>query len=183
MQRPTRFILGVFTVGLVGISAIASASLAKPTAAVVKFTAMGPAGLKIEGTTSQIDVSDDAGNVTITVPLSSVHTGIDLRDRHMKEDLEVEKFPTAQFTVARSSITFPKAGESKSGDAVGTLKLHGQSKPATVHYDVKTDGGEFVVDGKLHVNTKDVGINVRSYLGVTVKPDVDVDVHFRVSGA
>src|SRR5882724_11365215 len=96
MPRPSHLTIGTFTFAVVCVSAIAGAALSKPTDATVKFTATGPAGLKIEGATSALNVAEDGINVTVTVPLTTLHTGIDIRDKHMKEDLEVEKFPEAQ---------------------------------------------------------------------------------------
>ena len=66
-------------------------------------------------------------------------------------------------------------------DAPATLTLHGQSRPVSVHYDAKDDGATFATHGALRVNMNDYGITVPVYLGVTVKPDVDVSASFRVS--
>ena len=37
--------------------------------------------------------------------------------------------------------------------------------------------------GTVHVNMNDFGITVPVYLGVTVKPDVDVSASFHVAGS
>jgi polyisoprenoid-binding protein YceI len=95
--------------------------------------------------------------------------------------LEVPKFPAAVLTVPRASIKVPNAGERVEADAQGTILLHGQSRPITVHYDAKDDGGAVATHGAFHVNMNDFGITVPVYLGVTVKPDVDVTATFRVS--
>ena len=47
----------------------ASAKLAKAGDATVSFTATGPAGLKIVGTTGELSVVDDGQTVTVTVPV------------------------------------------------------------------------------------------------------------------
>jgi polyisoprenoid-binding protein YceI len=160
-------------------AALASASDSK-----VGFQASGPAGLKIEGTTSDLTVADGGGNIVLTVPLANLTTGIGLRDKHMKEKyLEVDKYPTAILTVARSALKFPAAGGSTETDVPGSLQLHGQTKPVTVHYDAKGDGAGFAAHGKFHVNMNDYGIQVPTYLGVTVKPDVDVTASFHVAGS
>lgn len=139
----------------------------------VSFTAVGPGGLKIVGNTSQITVKEDGANVIVSVPLATLDTGIAIRNKHMKEKyLETDKFPNAELTVARGAV---KEG---SGSAQGTIKIHGQSKPVTFSYNAKKNGAAFAVDGSMHVNIKDFGIDVPSYLGVTVKPDVDIAVKF-----
>ena len=58
------------------------------------------------------------------------------------------------------------------------MQLHGKSKPITFHYTAKRDGNVFHVNGTIHVNIVDFGIEIPSYLGVSVKPDVDVTVRF-----
>jgi polyisoprenoid-binding protein YceI len=182
MQRPSRYWIATVVAALVATSALASAALAKPTESNVKFTASGPAGLKIEGKTAELDLAESAGNIVVTVRLANLDTGIAIRDKHTKDCLEVEKYPETKLSVARSALKLPESGNKSGGDAPATLKLHGKDLPTTVHYDVKADGSAMVVDGKLHINIKDAGIVAPSYMGITVKPDVDVDVHFRVNG-
>lgn len=172
--------------GMVVISASAAgvAALASPSDARVSFQASGPAGLKIEGTTPDLKVSEDSGTIAIDVPLANLNTGIALRDRHMREKyLEVAKYPSATLLVARSALKLPAAGGSMEGDVPGTLKLHGQSHAVTVHYDAKGDAAGFSAHGKFRVNMNDYGITVPTYLGVTVKPDVDVAASFHVAGS
>jgi hypothetical protein len=52
----------------------------------------------------------------------------------------------------------------------------------TVHYSAKADGAAVAAQGRFRINMNEFGINVPSYLGVTVKPDVDVTASFRVAG-
>jgi len=182
MQRQQRFLAAISIGGIVVASAVASAGLGKPSDSVVGFQAIGPAGLKIAGKTAELTVMDEGDSVSIVVPLANLKTGIEVRDHHMRDKyLEVEKFPSAKLTVKRSELKLPAAGERVTSDVPGTLLLHGQTKPVTVHYEVKAEGSAYSVEGKLRLNMKEVGIEVPSYLGVTVKPDVDVDAHFRIS--
>jgi len=64
-----------------------------------------------------------------------------------------------------------------------TVTLHGQTRPVTVHYDAKRDGSSLLSHGTFRINMNDFGITVPVYLGVTVKPDVDVSASFRVAGS
>lgn len=167
-----------------GNRGVALAALASPSAARVGFAASGPAGLKIEGTTQALNVADDGNDVTLDVPLADLSTGIALRDRHMRDKyLEVPKFPSARLVVARSAIKVPPAGSSVTADVPAQLTLHGRTRAVTVHYDAKGDAGGLSVSGRLHVNMNDYGITVPVYLGVTVKPDVDVTASFHVTGS
>jgi polyisoprenoid-binding protein YceI len=174
--------IAAFSCGLLA-SAAAYAALTSATDARVSFGATGPAGFKLEGTTSELGVTEGGGNVVVTVPLGNLTTGISLRDHHMREKyLEVGKYPAAILTVARASLKMPAGGESQEADVPGILTLHGQTRPVTVHYSAKADGGNVAAQGRFHINMNEFGINVPSYLGVTVKPDVDVSATFRVAG-
>jgi polyisoprenoid-binding protein YceI len=170
--------LALFTVSATGNAAFSSASDGHVT-----FDAAGPAGFKIEGKTSEVSVSEVNGNVVITVALAHLTTGIDLRDSHMRDKyLEVPKFPTAVLTVARTALQLPAAGAQVEADAPATLTLHGTTRPVTVHYSSKSDGASCQTSGKLHINMNEYGITVPSYLGVTVKPEVDIVASFRAVG-
>jgi len=184
MQRHTRLWVIAVSSTVLMASAVGHAALSGPADPRVLFQCSGPAGLKIEGTTTELAVAEDGGNVSITVPLANLTTGIALRDRHMKEKyLEVQKFPAATLTMARSAIRFPRSGEPASADAPGTVTIHGQTRPVTVHYDAKSDGASLAVRGSFHINMNEFGITVPVYLGVTVKPDVDVSASFHAAGS
>jgi polyisoprenoid-binding protein YceI len=183
MHRPVRFWLFLSSVGLASVSALGHAALSSASDSHVTFDAVGPAGFKIQGTTPDLSVSEADGNVIVSVPLANLTTGISLRDHHMKEKyLEVPKFPAAVLTVAKSALKFPPAGGQVDADVPGSLALHGQTHPVSVHYSAKGDGTTSSAQGKFHLNMTEFGIVVPSYLGVTVKPDVDVSASFRVAG-
>ncbi len=184
MERRKGLCVATVSLALLSLSAaVARAALSSPSDAHVTFQVAGPAGLKIEGTTTDLQVADDGGNVVITIPLANLTTGIALRDRHMKEYLETPKYPATTLTIARSALKIPTTGDRVEADAPGTLTLHGQTKPVSVHYDARWDGTAFATHGKVHLLMTDFGITVPSYLGVTVKPDVDVNANFKVSGS
>jgi polyisoprenoid-binding protein YceI len=184
MEPRKRLCIAAVSLSVFGLSAAAShAALSSPTDARVSFLVSGPVGLKIEGSTGELQVADDGGNVTITIPLGNLTTGISLRDKHMKDSLETTKYPTTTLTVARSVLKVPTSGERVESDASGTLTLHGQTRPVSVHYDTKWDGSTFATHGRVHFVMTDFGITVPSYLGVTVKPDVDVNANFKVTGS
>ena len=101
----------------------------------VSFVALGPAGLRIEGKSSDLQVTDRPDALVVTVPLAKLETGISLRDHHMQEKyLESQKYPNAQLAVARSAIKFPGPGQTTEGTVPATLALHGKSKTVPVHY-------------------------------------------------
>jgi polyisoprenoid-binding protein YceI len=183
MKRVKVLSAAALTLALCGISAVGFAALSAPSDAKVGFEATGPAGLKIDGATGDLAVADSGGNVVLTVPLGNLTTGIGLRDKHMREKyLEVPKYPSAVLTVPRSALKLAPSGKVE-GDVQGTVQLHGQTKAVPVHYDATADGQGFAAHGKFRINMGDFGITVPTYLGVTVKPDVDVTASFHVAGS
>ena len=139
------------------------------------FKAIGPGGLSIVGNGSDVAVKDNGDAVAISVGLNSLKTGIDMRDRHMKEKyLETSKYPSAVLQVEKAKLKVPTSG----ADIEGKLSLHGVTRTVRVHYSANGSVNKAAVSGTVRVNMKEFGINVPSYLGVTVKPDVDVSVQF-----
>jgi hypothetical protein len=158
----------------------ANAKLSNPNNSEVSFTALGPAGMKIVGTENEVKVLDNGPAIVVSVPLGKLQTGISIRDQHMRKYLETEQFPMGELEVSRASLKIPRPGESVTADAVGTMRLHGKSKPTPFHYTVSRDGTRLKVSGTAHVNMPEFGIAVPSYLGITVKPDVEVATRFEV---
>ncbi|APR84442.1 Putative secreted protein [Minicystis rosea] len=165
---------GAAVLAVATFSLVAAAKLSKTGDSSAGFKAAGPAGLNIEGKTSDMTVADDGTTVTITVPLGNLKTGIELRDKHTKDYLEVDKYPNAKLEVPRASLKFD--GE---GDAKGKLTIHGQTKDATFHYSAKKSGDAYDIKGSTKVNMNDYGIKTPTYMGVGVKPDVDVFANFQ----
>jgi len=147
-----------------------------------KFSATGPGGLRIEGTGEGVVVDDRGDEIVIVVPINAMSTGISLRDKHMKEKyLETGKFPNAELHVKRESIQ-ALAGGANSGTVNGTLRLHGKERAVTPSYSATKSGDGFFVNGKMDIDMREFGIEVPSYLGMTVKPNVGISVAFKTSG-
>jgi polyisoprenoid-binding protein YceI len=147
----------------------------------VTFSCSGPGGLRFEGTGSELQTADKGDALVLTVPLANVKTGIGIRDNHMREEyLEVAKYPTAELSVPRAGLKSPGDGARVEANASGTMTIHGTSRPVTFHYRAARKGSTYDVQGEVHVNMNDYGITTPSYLGVTVKPPVDISVSFQL---
>ena len=169
--------------GLVALVSVAPLLLAgvEASAPKVTFSCTGPGGLHIDGTGSELQVKEAAGALVVTVGLDNLTTGIGLRDTHMKEKyLETQKYPTAELSVPRSGLQFPAEGATVEATAEGTLTIHGTAKPVSVHYKASRKGSSVDVQGEVRINMNDYGITTPSYLGITVKPPVDISVTFRL---
>jgi polyisoprenoid-binding protein YceI len=162
------------------VSVPAFAGAVKTGEAVASFSCKGPAGFKLEGKATALDLVDDGKAMKVVLPLSTLKTGIDLRDKHMREKyLEVEKYPDAVLEVPAEAISLPPDGQSVSGHANGKLHLHGKTKDVVFTYTVKRAGAIYSVDAQLPLNMKDYDINIPSYLGITLQPDVQTNVVFQ----
>ncbi|MCI0405776.1 MAG: YceI family protein [candidate division Zixibacteria bacterium] len=109
---------------------------------VIKFISKAPLET-IEGKTGQIDGSvevDLADAATAAgqfeVDLTSVKTGIEMRDQHMREGyLHTDSFPKAAFKLNKVTKTSARAladGQSVEIEAQGELTIHGVTKPVAV---------------------------------------------------
>lgn len=135
---------------------------------VVGHVNLSPAG-KFEARTSTVNGKAQLNGSTVSaknikVPLETLKTGIDLRDKHMKEKyLEIAKFPEAELIEATG----------QNGTAKGKLKLHGVEKEIAGAYQI-IDNKELRATFPLKLS--DYNISGIRYLGVGVKDDVDVTV-------
>lgn len=98
----------------------------------------------------------------LTVSIDTFSTENDLRDKHFKEHLHMDKHPKAIVT------------ELKAQDGKGTanLEVNGIVKPITVSYLEK--GQE--VEAKFSVKNSDFNLSKANYLGVGVEDEINVEV-------
>jgi len=152
-------------------------SIAQERAGNVTVLARGPGGLRIEGKSTEVSLAEEASVLLFKVPLAPIDTGIGLRNRHLREALEVEKFPDAMLRVRRADVEFPKERSPVESQVTGELMLHGHSRPVPVHYRAeRRDGGLTRIAGSLQLDMREFEIVPPSYLGVAVSPDVEVAI-------
>ncbi len=153
----------------------------EPTAG---FHGRGPGGFSLEGKTHQLRVEDDGTLLRVIVPLAGLQTGISLRDRHMREKyLEVEKYPDAVLELPWSAVKLPEDGRTSEGTAPGKMSLHGQSHDVQVRYRIARTGNHYQVTGTVPLKITDYGIDIPSYFGITVQPDVEASASFTAERA
>lgn len=138
------------------------------------FDAKGPAGFKIHGEAKKLVVTDDGKDMKVQLKLEDVDTDNSLRNRHMLEDMKAKENPLVTLTVPTASL------KETGGEATGTLELNGQKKETRFTYTPKCSGSSCEVEATAPVNLNDFGIKIRSYMGVTVKPDIVVGAKFKV---
>lgn len=92
------------------------------------------------GSTNQIsgtvagDLQKGTGTISVQVPVSTLKTGIDMRDEHLRSSmwLDAEKFPKITFTSTSARRLRGNAWEVR-----GVFTLHGVSREVTVKAEVR----------------------------------------------
>lgn len=140
-----------------------------------KFDAVGNPGL--------LTISGEAGEVTgkyqrtdgklsgsFDMVLNTLKTGMDLRDKHMREKyLETGKYPKTTLTV--ENVVLPKEGYFK---FAGKLLLHGKTNPV---------GGDCLLKDSIKFECKftillsDYAIPIPEWKGVTIAKDVSLTIN------
>lgn len=117
------------------------------------------------------DAAADNARAEVRVDLTTLKTGIDLRDTHMRDNhLETNRFPETVFTLER--LTLPAGGLSAGirtkVDVQGTLDLHGVQKAIApdVHITrIQTGGAERLkIEAAFTVRLADYGIKRPQFL-------------------
>lgn len=80
--------------------------------------------------TGQVDL--DSRAVDFYVDLETLETGIGRRDRDMRETLETDRYPFAEFTGRLTSPFDPDREGAQAARVEGTFTLHGVARPLTV---------------------------------------------------
>jgi polyisoprenoid-binding protein YceI len=175
MPRISSFSSFVVALGLVvALGSVAEAGTlkveGKPKAT---FFAVGsPSFLNIEGTTTALQVADDGAKLTFTVPMSTVDSGVELRDQHMRDNyVQVAKFPNATIQLNKADIPWPAAGaKDAKGTVNGTFEVHGVTQPAAIQYQISKTGTGYRVKAKFNYDCNQHGIFIEDYMGVTIDP-------------
>lgn len=117
---------------------------------------------------------DESGKATLTLDLTTVNTGIEIRDQRMQNMLfETGKFTQASFTtmVDAKNLDALAVGTISTQKVTGELNLHGMKKEITADLNVIK-----LADNKLLVSTaKPISINAADFAldtGVTALREV-----------
>lgn len=169
-----------WTVSFAALTAtLALAGWTQQGEAAATVDARGPAGFKIHGVAKKVSVTDDGKTLTVKLAVADVDTDSSLRNGHMREDMEATKYPDISLVVPLAGLK-SEDGKTTEAEAKGTFTIHGQQKEAPFTYKAKCDKGVCEVDGSANLNLKDFGVKIRSYMGITVKPEIVVGAKFTV---
>lgn len=121
-------------------------------------------GLKGSIQWDEANVSKSSMNVSVDV--STINTGIEMRDSHLKkaEYFDADKFP--QISFKSSAVTATSVS--------GTLTIKGVSKNISFPYTVKKSNDGYLFEGSFSIDRKDFGVG-GSF--TTISNNVDVQLH------
>ena len=117
------------------------------------------------------------------LPSTSLETGMGIRDAHLQNYIfttDDGQTPDLTFTAANMMCPSARAGEVKC-DISGNLTIRGVQRPFTLATKIREQGGSvttFRVVGEGSIELSDYGIERPSYLGVTIKDSVKLQLEF-----
>jgi polyisoprenoid-binding protein YceI len=103
------------------------------------------------------------------VPVSSLATGLSLRDRHMREQIFAAGTDTPDVRFTAPKVTCKLAADCS---VEGVFAFHGVAKPLNVILKIREDGSKYKIAGQATVKLSDYGIDPPSQVGVRVKDEV-----------
>ena len=123
--------------------------------------------------------------VEATVPVTSLRTGIRLRDEHMRKyifETGDGQLPDVTFS-ARNISCSQASSNAYTCPTSGTLSIRGTSRPIDVELKVLKNGDGFHVSGDTLVTLSSYGIERPSQFGVRTDDKVKIHVEFKASSA
>jgi polyisoprenoid-binding protein YceI len=156
-----------------------------PTSSHLEFSVVGkPAMIRIKGegmgVTGKSEIVDHNLTGEFRYSLKELTTGIELRDRHMKEKyLEVEKFPEAIVKIEKMELQDISKAQDFKFD--GKLTLHGVTKSVSGIGSFDGLGQDKRTKAEFKIRLSDFAINIPSYVGITVAEDVHIKMELTLN--
>lgn len=143
-------------------------------ASAVEFTALGrPGGFRIIGKTTADSLTGKLAlgakpGGEVTLKMDRFETGMSLRDQHLKDHLEVSKFPESKFQLQAIDLT--------QGTFLGLMTLHGETQKVLGKVLFENEGGIGKLGFQFEVQLPDFKIVQPSFAGVKVDNRIEVNV-------
>ena len=161
------------------LASVALAALAQPTFA--DSVALGKVEFLVDTNVKMFKFKGEAGelqsklertgaslkHVELTIPVQSLKTGMDLRDRHMRERI----FTTTDGKTPDIVFKADSADCTSACSVTGTLTIRGQTRPQLIQLTLKDPTH---VEGTAKVELSKFGIEAPSQAGVKVADGVDI---------
>lgn len=156
------------------------------TGGTVGFTATGwPGGLRIDGRggapKGEVHTEDAEVSGRIVFDLETLRTGIDLRDRHMRQKY-LDTSAHRHSELALESLSLPPQGDGETDleledlSFTGRLRLRGVWRPVRGAASVRRRQSRVFVVATFIIETRSFGIQPPSFAGITLGEQVKVRV-------
>jgi polyisoprenoid-binding protein YceI len=127
-----------------------------------------------EGLQGQLTQNDKKISGTLSFNLTTLKTGIDLRDEHMKNKyLNVSQYPNATLTL--NDLILPE-NLSENFNFSGSLELHGVAKQVNGTATLNNEDNKLKMKAEIPLVLSDFKIEIPSYQGITVADKVQVSI-------
>jgi polyisoprenoid-binding protein YceI len=166
LRAPARIFTGLLLAAALAAPAWAGTTIeGKPK---VSFFATGSPGfMSIEGVSSAMTLEEKDGRLVFSVPMSTVDSGIALRDDHMNKNyVQIDQFPNVVLDLAKADVQWPAEG-SASASAAANVTFHGVTQPTTVTYTVNKTKTGWRVKGRFEYDVSKHGITIEPYMGIS----------------
>lgn len=160
---------------LLSASVVANVKIIKSN---IEFSAKGrPAFIKANGSAPLVDsnliIKDLKLKGSVTVDISKLDSGIELRDEHLKEKyLHTNKFPQAVLIFDEQSVSLDGSEQTLKGK----LKFHGVEKNIQVKAELNKNDREISLESNFVIKITDYGIELPSFQGITAADKVELKV-------
>ena len=119
--------------------------------------------------------------IEANVPVASLHTGIKLRDEHMRKyifETPGGQAPDVQFSAEHAQCAQAPGAGTYTCPTSGVLSIRGTARPIQLELKVSRNGDGFKVTGDTTVTLSSYGIERPSQFGVTTEDAVRIHVEF-----
>ncbi|HBX65734.1 MAG TPA: YceI family protein, partial [Balneolaceae bacterium] len=121
-------------------------------------------------------VNLEDGTVDFYLDLTTLDTGIQKRDRDMKETLETEKFPFAEFFGSLATDFNPDDTSEQPVKVTGDFKIHGVSREVTIDGTLQMTPEGLMVTANWVLELEDYDIVPPSLLFVKVDQEQKIEI-------
>ena len=118
---------------------------------------------------------DDA-TVDFYLDLETLRTGIGKRDRDMRETLETDQFPFAEFFGKLTTSFDPSSSAAQPARVRGEFTVHGVTREVEIEGTLQPVGDGLKVEATWQINLKNYNIEPPSLLIMRVEETVDIRV-------
>ncbi len=150
----------------------------------LNFQARGKPGfIRINGTSGKVEGVLEVQNQELSGSFKSdlklLDTGIDLRDKHMKETyLELGKYPDTNLVL--NPIPWKSDQNEYEGEFSGLLTLHGLQKIVSGDIEITKNKKAIDLEASFSIDLDDFGVKIPTYAGIKVADKVKVSTKIKL---